>query len=180
MNHTRQFEVSESVLNKRADMQKVINAIEEYRPWNARDARSAMPYTAAAGAGAGAILGGGSAMVQRLFGKDEEDEEDKPSVWKRALAGAGFGALAGAQSPLGLAATRPHIANALEDHVAKSERARMDEDPGFFENLMPGGMKDWKADTSGSLTGKGFDMAAPSLTMQELVSALREKRQQQQ
>lgn len=85
-------------MQKRADMQKLIQTIGDYKPWNVDDANKATPYTAGLGGLAGAAIGGGSAALERLFGK-KEDEEDEPSILGRAVKGGLIGAGLGAVAP---------------------------------------------------------------------------------
>jgi len=115
MTFSKQQELAEALVIKKAGLDDILQSIEQYKAFNVEDSWDAAPITAGlgglGGALAGAGIGGGRAIINKLFGNEEEEEED--GILKKTLRGAGIGGLAGGAlggiSPLLVSGSLPHL-----------------------------------------------------------------------
>jgi len=169
MNFSQQLELTEKLLVKRAVMEKVISDIKAYRPFDAGAARGAMPYTGIGGAIGGAAIGAGSALLSRLMGHD--DEED-PSVWKRALIGSLIGGGLGTAAPLLGPAAVPHMADFMRKKKIREANQEFNDAP-IKGNLA--GMKRLYGLGKAELTKPMIEFGAPHLTVEDIMEGLQDR-----
>ena len=130
MKHTRTFELAEQLMVKAALMDKMIEGFKSYKPFNIDSAAGVTGKSTLAGAGIGALIGGGSAALQNAFTKDEDEDgnpKEKASILGRALAGAGIGGLGGAALPqVGMAMT-PYLNRRVGEQFSEKATRQFDE-----------------------------------------------------
>jgi hypothetical protein len=187
MNNTRRFELAEALAIKYATMEKVIQSIQQYRPFLAEDSRKAIPYTGAAGALAGglggAVLGGGGALLKKLT-RDKDSEEEAPSILggalKGGLIGGTIGGGLGVLSPLAGPSAVPHIGDAIRSRVTADEKQRMVTAPKWYEKLLPQKGRDSWADLQGRSSKAVTHVGLPQMTIKDFMDAYQEAKAQQE
>jgi len=92
MTNSHAFNLVEQLVCKKASMDKIIDSIQDYRPFNAEDAIQSMPYSGLIGSGIGALLGGASGVAHNMTkGEDEEEADMSKRLLTGALTGGGLG-----------------------------------------------------------------------------------------
>jgi len=168
MTNAQQFNLIGSlVMLKRAGMEKMIEAIGDYRPFNTSDSWKGSLAGGGAGAALGALLGGGGALVSDLLSDEEEKRsETAGSVLKGIGGGALTGGAIGAGLPLLPPALLPHLSR-LAGEWEKREWEKEHGDKGFFQKLLNSPQLG-----DAHLVEPGLNLTAPQVSIRDLANSL--------
>jgi hypothetical protein len=175
MNYSKLFDKAQAVMSKKADMDKVIQDIKAYRPFNISEAAGATGKSTLTGMGLGAALGGGANAVRGLLTKDKDEEgrkNKKPSILGGALGGAALGALGGAVLPHAAVGMSPYIANHAGDKAKQDTMGRYANKSDFMKRWLGEG----EAELNGFATRTAVNEQLPNMTIADIIQQIRDAR----
>jgi len=151
------------MLLKQAGMEKIIESLGDYRPFNTGDSWKGSLVGGLGGAGLGALLGGGGALVSDLITDEEEKKRDTAlNMLKGTLGGAAIGGGIGAVSPQIPPALLPHLSRFL----GESKKVRWDKDHG--DKGILGKMKHMDELAEAKFTEPGMNNLMPELSFRDI------------